>query len=63
MSTDVKNLFEGGPDQETKTTEETRDITKGHKRFEISIDFFLYFRFLGMRGSATVLQVVLVPYV
>jgi len=42
----------------TKKAGDTTDL----EMFEISIDFFLKFRLLGMIGSATVLQALLAPH-
>jgi hypothetical protein len=58
VSTDIKNLSDSGTDQNKKTTDQSRDITTGHKKFEISLDFFLQFGLSGMIGSATGLQAV-----
>jgi len=46
-----------------KTTDKPGDIATGHDRFEISKNFFLYFRPSGMICCEAALQVALTPEV
>ena len=59
MSTDIKNSFVHGLDQNKKKRDKTRDTTTGYDTFGISVDFFLQFRPSRMIGGAAGLQVLL----